>query len=156
MNINIIGLGCDLLGDSGIGVHAARKLSKFDLGENVNTNIVGNAILDNIDYFFNANLVIIIDAANCDKEPGYIYKSYIKNNDKEKFIKTKHGFDLNSLMILSGSKTIPDFIIYGIQTEHSNWTMSISDPARNSFAILFEQIKDDISQYVKNYSKINH
>lgn len=73
MSIALIGLGNILLMDEGIGVHAVKKL-KEDWVFYPDIEIIdgGTLGLDLLTYFEKHSKILIIDAADFGKEPGYI------------------------------------------------------------------------------------
>lgn len=149
MKTTIIGLGCDILGDYGIGIFAAKEISKIELGHHIQSISVGNAILDNIDYFFCTDLLIIIDAMHGDNYPGHVYKFIIDKNDKYKFINTKHGFNLSCLAQLAEKNTYPEIIVYGIEPERWEWSTSISETLMKTVDNVIDMIAVDISKIYK-------
>jgi hydrogenase maturation protease len=153
MIINIVGLGCDVLGDLGVGIHAVDYLSKKSLGHNVNTIRAGNAILDHLEHFFNADLLLIIDAIIINNNPGKIHRFKISREEKSKIINTKHGFDLSTLIKFSEIKQYPEIIIYGIEPEYTSWSVDISENINKSLKCLFDMIRSDISQSNKTKNK---
>jgi hydrogenase maturation protease len=72
MHITLLGLGSLLMQDEGVGVHAVRYLQ-----ENYDTpglEIVdgGTGGMDLLPFIENRDRVLVVDAANFGKEPGYI------------------------------------------------------------------------------------
>ena len=73
LNIAVFGIGNILLSDDGAGVHAVNKLiSEYQFPGNVELIDGGTKGLDLLPLFENRDRVLIIDAANFNKEPGTI------------------------------------------------------------------------------------
>lgn len=73
MSIAVFGIGNILLSDDGVGVHAVNKLSsEYHFPGYVEIIDGGTKGLDLLPLFENRDRVLIIDAANFDKEPGTI------------------------------------------------------------------------------------
>lgn len=71
--ITILGLGNILMGDEGIGVHAVRAFEqRYILPEGVEVVDGGVAGLDLIPFIEGRDKVLMVDAVNSGREPGYI------------------------------------------------------------------------------------
>lgn len=138
MSVAIIGLGNILLRDEGIGVHAVKKL-KEDWFFSSDIEIIdgGTLGLDLLAYFEKYTRILIIDAADFGKEPGYI--QVLESGDISKSLNRKlsvHHIGLVDILVaceLMGIKLgeikiigIQPFTIdFGIQmTEEMNSKMS--------------------------------
>jgi hydrogenase maturation protease len=72
MNITLLGLGSLLMQDEGVGVHAVRYIQEnYDIP---GLEIVdgGTGGMDLLPYIENRDRLLVLDAANFGKEPGYI------------------------------------------------------------------------------------
>lgn len=73
MSIALLGLGNILLKDEGVGVHAVNKLKKdWFFSPDIEIIDGGTLGLDLLAYFEKYSKILIIDAADFGKEPGYI------------------------------------------------------------------------------------
>ncbi len=71
--VTLIGLGNILMRDEGVGVHAARYIeANFEIPPGLEVVDGGTAGLDLLPYIENRDRVLIVDAVNFRKEPGYI------------------------------------------------------------------------------------
>jgi hydrogenase maturation protease len=78
--ITILGLGNILMQDEGIGVHIANLLDKtYRFEPEIRIIDGGTTGTDLLPYFEDSNKVLIIDAVNFEKHPGYI--EIIENDD---------------------------------------------------------------------------
>ena len=74
MQTLIIGLGNELLGDEGVGVHVAHLLQNTELPGSTKVLEVGTAILDALPELEQAKRVIVLDAMKGEGVPGTVYK----------------------------------------------------------------------------------
>ena len=78
--ITLIGLGNILLRDEGVGVHAVRYLeAHYESPPGLEVVDGGTSGLDLLPYIENRDRVLIVDAVNFRKEPGYI--GVLKNQE---------------------------------------------------------------------------
>jgi hydrogenase maturation protease len=68
----VLGIGNLLLGDEGIGVHAARRLQEEDLPPHVTVVDGGTGGFHLLEYFGTYSTIILIDAASDGKAPGTV------------------------------------------------------------------------------------
>ena len=74
MQTIILGLGNELLGDEGGGVHAARLLQRLKLPLDTKVIEVGTATLNSVSEWEEADRIIVVDAMKGDGTPGTLYK----------------------------------------------------------------------------------
>ena len=73
MNVTLIGLGNLLMRDEGVGVHAVRALEEqYGLPPGLEIVDGGTSGLDLLPYIEGRDRVLVVDAVNFGKEPGYI------------------------------------------------------------------------------------
>lgn len=136
----ILGLGNELIGDDGVGVHAVRKLQTLGLGQNVIILDIGTAILDALPYLYEAEQLIIIDAMKVGGIPGTIYKTHLQECISNGCIASMHGFDISRVMALAGrSRSLPG-LVFGIEPEFLNWSMSLSSPVADALPYLVGEV----------------
>lgn len=143
MQTVIMGLGNELLGDEGIGVHAARLLQKTNLPENVQVLEVGTAILDYLEYLENAERIIIIDAMKADGPPGTVYRIPLTDCRGQVCIASMHGFDLFRVMALAETTTTPSATVFGVEPELVAWSMDLSPAVNEAMDFLVEAIRSE-------------
>lgn len=77
----IVGVGNELLGDEGLGVHVARSLlrlqSQHALPPRVDVLEAGTALLDVLPEMSRHSRVVIVDAIRAGREPGTIYRAEV-------------------------------------------------------------------------------
>jgi len=143
--IAIIGIGNYLMGDEGVGIHAAHKLSaefKRDDCEIIDGGVPSISLLHMIE---GRSLVIIIDCAEFGGKPGEIitFKPDQIKREKNSVI-SLHGGDLLSTLdtgSLLGLK-MPSIIIIGIQPDKIEMSHELSNKVKMAVDRLPEVIKD--------------
>ncbi len=141
----VLGLGNLLLGDEGVGVHAAREL----MGEtvlNAEVQDIGTAIFDALPALEKADRVIVVDAMKGHGHPGTIYRTTMDACIGNTCIGSLHGFDLRSVLALAGRKTAPEFIVLGVEPAVIQWSMDLSDPVKQALPGLLRALREEISQ----------
>ncbi len=146
MQTLILGLGNELLGDEGVGVHATRSLQLEELPENTEVVEVGTAILDALPYLQCADRIIIIDAMNGDGSPGSVYKIPLESCQEKNFIASMHGFDIFRVMALAELEKIPPVIVFGMEPEKIDWSLELSSTVDHSMPFLLQAVRQEISK----------
>lgn len=144
MQTAILGLGNELLGDEGVGVHAVRQLQQEIFPENTEIIEVGTAILDALPAFENAERIIVIDAMKDGMSPGTIYKTPIDQCRGSQCIASMHGFDIFRTMALAGRSDLPPVMVFGVEPEYIGWSMELSDQVAKSLPHLIEAVKQEL------------
>ena len=124
----VLGIGNLLLGDEGVGVHAASALlEKGSLSQDTEVLAVGTAILDALPALETAERVIVMDAMKAGGAPGTIYRIAYKDCKKPETLASMHGFDLSRVMTLTGRTDLPEVTVFGVEPEQMGWSMALSD-----------------------------
>jgi hydrogenase maturation protease len=78
----IVGVGNELLGDEGLGVHVARSLLQRSppLPPHVEVMDAGTALLDILPEMARHARVFVVDAIRCGKEPGTLYRAEVDSS----------------------------------------------------------------------------
>jgi len=144
MQTVILGLGNELLGDEGVGVHAARLLQGEKLPLDTKVIEVGTAILNSMSEWEEADRVIVVDAMKGDGAPGTVYKISLDDCSGSSCIASMHGFDIFRVMSLIGRKQLPPVTVFGVEPELIHWSMSLSPYVTASLPFLISAIKEEI------------
>lgn len=144
MQTIILGLGNELLGDEGVGVHAARLLQGEELPLNTKVVEVGTAILNSISEWEEADRIIVVDAMKGDETPGTIYKIPLEDCSGSPCIASMHGFDIFRVMSLIGRNQTPPVTVFGVEPGLIHWSMSLSPHVAASLPFLISAIKAEI------------
>ena len=152
----IMGLGNELLGDDGVGVHAVRQLMALELGQNVIILDIGTAILDALPYLYGAEQLIIIDAVKGGGIPGTIYKTELKDCISNNCIASMHGFDISRVMALAGRSRALSGLVLGIEPELLTWSMNLSSSVTAALPYLVDAVVAEVHASGPANSKLSH
>lgn len=139
-----MGIGNLLLGDEGVGVHAARELLNEELPEGTTVLEIGTAILDALPELAKAQRVIVLDAMKYEGEPGTIYLIPHYQCKGSLCIASMHGFDLSRLLVLMGKNEPSDVLVLGVEPYYLGWSMELSRPVADAVPFLVEAVKREI------------
>lgn len=148
MQTVILGIGNELLGDEGVGVHAVRSLEKEPLPPGTRTLEVGTAILDALEELESADRVIVLDAMKDGGEPGTVYKTTLDQCSGSSCIASMHGFDIFRVMALAGRNTPPPVTVFGVEPGVINWSLELSPQVADSLPHLLDAVQDELAPYM--------
>jgi hydrogenase maturation protease len=134
----ILGLGNELLGDEGVGVHAIRLLAQKKMPEDTILVEVGTAILDALPILEKAENIIIIDAMKGDEIPGTVYAIDLDHCKGSGCIASMHGFDIFRTMAIAGRTEAPNVKVFGVEPEFIGWSLELSENVSRSLPYLIE------------------
>jgi len=140
----VLGIGNLLLGDEGVGVHAAHALMASDCPEGVTVLEVGTAILDALPALETADRVIILDAIKADGTPGSIYRIPLNGCQQKTSIASMHGFDIFSVIALTGRKEKLDGVILGVEPSYMGWSMELSPQVKAALPALLDAVRSEV------------
>jgi hydrogenase maturation protease len=151
LNIAIFGIGNLLLSDDGVGVHVLRRLTdEYQFPDNVELIDGGTKGLDLLPLFENRDKVLIIDAANFNKEPGTI--GSIEGERIPAFLSTKlsvHQIGLPDTLFAARLMEItpPEMCLIGIQPESMDTAVELSDIVRGRMDSLIETVLQKLKDW---------
>jgi hydrogenase maturation protease len=139
----ILGVGNMLMGDDGVGVHAAMTLLRD--GGTVGAEIleVGTAILDALPIIEAADRIIVMDAVCAGGTPGSVYRIPLSECAENSSIASVHGLSLVRILSLHGKKA-PDGVVLGVEPAYIGWSMSLSDCVEKALPVLLEAVNAEI------------
>lgn len=141
MNTLIVGLGNEILGDEGVGVHAARALESVLDEDDTRILEVGTAILDALPDLEHPDRIIVIDAMKAQGSPGAIYRTCLADCSGSPCIASMHGFDIFRVLSLAGRTDTPQIIVFGVEPHHIGWSTELSEPVRQSIPPLIAAVQ---------------
>ena len=144
MQTLILGIGNELLGDEGVGVHAARLLGKENLPKQIKIVEIGTAILDALPDLEQADRVIILDAMKDDQPPGTVYKISLDHCSGASCIASMHGFDIFRVMALAGRSTPPPVMVFGVEPQKIDWSLELSTTVAESMPYLLDAVRAEL------------
>jgi hydrogenase maturation protease len=140
----VLGIGNLLLGDEGVGVHAAQALMGHILPPDVSVLEVGTAILDALPAIEQADRIILLDAIKADGIPGSVYRLPYDECEHAHCIASMHGFDLSRVLALAGCNRIPEVLVIGIEPERITWSLELSPAVQGSLPILLREVTREL------------
>lgn len=116
----VIGLGNPLMGDDGLGIAAAQRLSEWELPEDVQVVDGGTWGLNLLPVIEDAERVILVDAVDVGEAPGTLVR--LPRERLPKYLATKispHEVDLRDVLALAElRRTLPeDTTAIGLQPQ---------------------------------------
>ena len=148
MKTLVLGIGNFLLGDEGVGVHAAHALMASDCPEGVTVLEIGTAILDALPALETADRVIILDAIKADGNPGSIYRIPLNGCQQKTSIASMHGFDIFRVMAMTGRKERLDGVVFGVEPYYMGWSMELSPQVKAALPALVDAVKSEAGSSV--------
>ena len=145
MQTIVLGMGNLLLGDEGVGVHAARLLTQEEQPPGTEVLEVGSAILDALPSLKLADRVIVLDAVMADGPPGTVYRLPFTGCERPSRLGSLHGFDLSRVMALAGRKRRQDVLVLGVEPATISWSMDLSPQVAQALPHFIDAIKKEIS-----------
>jgi hydrogenase maturation protease len=128
--IAVMGIGNILMQDEGIGVHIIRELGKYNFNPHIALIDGGNMGMDLLPFFDEYNRMIIVDAVDFEKKPGFI--DTIENDDILTLFTTKmslHHLGLKDVLSYAKllDQTPQDLCLIGVQPEKIEMEMEMSE-----------------------------
>ena len=116
--VMVVGIGNYILQDEGVGVHAINRLMEMDFPEGVEIVDGGTHSYDLVDFFCQADNLIIIDAIQAGEEPGTMYRAPLE----EMGLKSEENCtSLHQLHFIEAIKMVnlmgyyPRVIVFGVE-----------------------------------------
>jgi hydrogenase maturation protease len=140
----VIGLGNEILGDEGVGVHAARALAAMPLPDGTEVLEVGTAILDALPALETPDRILIIDAMTAQGPPGSVYHTRLEDCTAAPCIASMHGFDIFRVMALAGRAELPDIVVFGVEPASIAWSTELTPAVRSALPHLLEAVLKEL------------
>lgn len=141
--ILIAGLGNCLLGDDGVGVHAARKLAGNPPAGTVVVE-VGTAVLDALHLFEWADIILAIDAMNAGGRPGTVYLLPASGAEEPKAKGSLHELNLISALGLLRKKRRPPVLIVGVEPQVIDFSLDLSPEVRSALPLVMRSVMEAV------------
>jgi len=127
--IMILGIGNLLLGDEGIGVHAAENLQDFPFPDNFEVVEGGTDGFKLFHLVMEADRLIVVDCVRGGDEPGSVYRFDITDVDHppDLFRTSVHQIGITEVVSLTGTmRTPPRTTIIGVEPGDISMSMELS------------------------------
>lgn len=144
MKTLVLGIGNLLLGDEGVGVHAARALLQGGYPPGTEVLEIGTAIMDALPALENAKRIIILDAMQEQGQPGTVYRIPLSQCSGSPCIASMHGFDIFRVLALTGLNELPEILVFGVEPAHIGWAMELSPQVAKALPALLEAVREEI------------
>lgn len=140
----VLGIGNLLLGDEGVGVHAAHALMDEPLPEGTRVLETGTAVLEAMDELEAADRVIVMDAMQADGAPGSVYRVALEDCRQKSHIGSLHGFDIQRVVALSGRTDLPEVVVIGMEPGKIDWSVEMSPAVADGFPAFLNAVRQEI------------
>lgn len=141
----VLGIGNLLLGDEGVGVHAAHALLEKGMPPGVRVIDAGTSILDVLPLVETARRVVVVDAMLADGAPGTVYRTTLTDCSSPRHLSSMHGFDLPRAMCLMGRRRFPATVVFGVEPAWLKWSLTLSPPVRAALPALLQAVRCELA-----------
>lgn len=151
MKIVVIGIGNEIQGDDGLGVHAIKELEKISFPKEVELLAGGTSGPDLIVYFEGVDLLIFVDAIRGGNEPGTIYKYNPEEMKYQRSIAlSPHQLGIPETLRLAefAGKKPKKSIFFGMEPMNLDFSMELSQPLKEKLPRLVELIVEEINSFL--------
>jgi hydrogenase maturation protease len=143
MNITLLGLGSLLMQDEGVGVHAVRYIQEHYDTPGLEIVDGGTSGLDLLPYIENRERLLVVDAVNFGKEPGYI--GVLRNDEVPVFFGVKSSLHHLGLVDVLATALLLDIspkevCLIGIQPQNLTLGLELSELIQGKLVILVDRI----------------
>jgi len=150
-DVTVLGIGNLLMGDEGVGIHVIQTLEKsYTFSPSINLIDGGTTGFDLIPYFEDCEKMIIVDAIDFQKEPGYIGSLY--NEEIHYRFNTKislHHAGLADVLSVIKLHDIPspDMMLIGVQPLHVKMGINLSDVIANKMEQILNTVTEKLEEW---------
>ncbi|AEE13986.1 hydrogenase maturation protease [Thermodesulfobium narugense DSM 14796] len=151
MKILVIGIGNELQGDDGLGIHVIKELEKVSLPSEVSLLAGGTSGPDLIFYFEGVDYVIFVDAVRGGNKPGTIYKYNPEEMKYQKSIAlSPHQIGIPETLSLAEfvGKKPKKSIFFGMEPMNLDYSMELSESVKKKLPRLVELIVEEIDNFL--------
>lgn len=145
--VMVVGIGNYILQDEGVGVHAINRLMEMDFPEGVEIVDGGTHSYDLVDFFCQADNLIIIDAIQAGEEPGTMYRAPLE----EMGLKSEENCtSLHQLHFIEAIKMVnlmgyyPRVIVFGVEPQVIDWGLKLTPSIAEKLPRLTELVAQEI------------
>lgn len=143
----VVGIGNYILQDEGVGVHAINRLMEMDLPDGVELLDGGTHSYDLVDFFCQAEKLIIIDAIQAGGEPGTMYRAPLEEmglrpQENCTSLHQMHFIEAVKMVNLLGH--YPEIIVYGVEPEIVDWGLELTPRVAEKLPRLTELVAQEI------------
>jgi len=155
MKTLIMGIGNSLLGDDGIGVHIARRLSRLIKDENVDVVDTNMGGLNLLDFILEYDKLIIIDAImTSQNQVGEIYRLEQEKIGEPAYVATSpHHFNLPATIEI-GRRLFPnempkEVVVYAVGAQDvAQISEEITDKVKKAIPAVISLVLEEINHNI--------
>ena len=143
----VVGIGNYILQDEGVGVHAINRLMEMDLPDGVELVDGGTHSYDLVDFFCQAENLIIIDAMQAGGEAGTMYRAPLEElglRPQENCTSLHEMHFIEAVKMVNMMGHYPKIIVYGIEPEVIDWGMELTPRIEEKLPRLTELVAEEI------------
>lgn len=148
--VRVVGIGNLVMHDDGLGPHLIQMLEGMgDVPDGVELIDGGTHSYDLVEFFADADAVIIVDALKFEQEPGTIYRAPFKELRGDPINEAKSVHELNFIDAINMVNMLghdPEVIVFGMEPKTIDVSMDLSPELEAKLPRLAELVKAEISR----------
>ena len=154
----VLGVGNTLMSDEGIGVHVVERLvQSYEIPQEVQVLDGGTLGMDLLYYMEGVPNLLIVDAIQADREPGYLLR--LINDEVPAFLSMKmspHQIGVPDMLATARLRgtTPPNIVLWGVQPERIEIGMELSETLAPLVDILVEKVVDELKKWGHHAGRI--
>jgi len=145
-NSLVLGMGSELLGDDGVGLHAVRALANETLPAGTELVELANHLVDALVALQKADRIILVDVLRAKGKPGSVYRVTLHPGQSSEKIPASHGPDLFRALYLGGCFGFLDVIVIGMEPSVIDWSATLSTEVRNALPLMVQAVKAELNR----------
>lgn len=145
----VVGIGNYILQDEGVGVHAINRLMEMNLPDGVELVDGGTHSYDLVDFFCQAENLIIIDAIQAGGEPGTMYRAPLEEMGlrPQEICTSLHQMHfIEAVKMVNLLDHYPQIIVYGVEPEVIDWGLELTPRVAEKLPRLTELVAQEIRE----------
>ena len=146
--VKVVGFGNSILQDEGVGVHAVNLLSESNtIPPQVELIDGGTYSYDLVEWFCEADVIIVIDALQGGGEPGTMYRAPL---EELSFKTPEQCTSVHQLSFIEAVHMVhllgynPEIIVYGVEPEVIDWGLELTPKVAAKLPRLTELVAEEV------------
>lgn len=150
--VMVVGIGNLLMQDDGIGVHLVNRLTELGVPKGVELVDGGTHSYDLVDFFCQADHIIIVDAMRAGGEPGTIYRAPLDQleirSDRNSLTSVHELNFIEAMEMVHLLDHYPEVLVFGVEPGSLEISLELSPPVAAKVDRLAELVLQDINKIV--------
>ncbi len=145
--IMVVGVGNYILQDEGVGVHAVNRLMEMGLPPEIQLVDGGTHSYDLVDFFCQADHLIIVDAMSTGGEPGTIYRARLEDlglRRQDDAISLHEIHFIDAIEMVHALGHYPEVMVFGVEPRAIDWGLELTPEVAACLPRLVELVKTEI------------